>query len=632
MTETTAHDWSAVTPAAPCDICGRDRYCSRNGTAARCTKLSSHPTHGEGIAKTDRAGNDWWLYKLGGDDRPKSTLPEPTVPQTFDETLADADTLHKVYSSLLRQIGLVAQHRLQLKRRGFSLEQILDAADRLLYRSLPLRGRAKIVAKLIAAGAEKHFPHVPGFIQKTGDDGSRYWTLAGSPGMLIPVRDIEGRIVALKIRRDDAKHGKYQWLTSRKKRDGKVCGVGPGSPLHIPLHDGTSKTVRITEGPLKADIATMLTGTLTIALPGVGAWKRAKAIVHQAGAESAVIAMDADAIRNPDVARAIEGLATELPLSGFSVTAERWNEADGKGIDDLLLGGKQPYEMGGPELQEWVSTVAEESSNVANQSSSRTPIEITADEWIAIRDTTTALGADDTLFQRQGQLVKLIRLPADELEHGIKRVKLTPKLIAAKPHYIRELITRHCYVYKEVETESGTAIRHIGPPDWLYRGIAERGHWDDIRTIAGFTEVPIMRADGSILTAPGYDPDSQIVYLCDGEPPVIPDNPTHAQAVVARDRLMDLFHDFPFASGTDRAAALSGILTKSCRDCIPGCVPMFLIESAEAGTGKGLYCGVNGIITTGREFPTMNNPTDVEETRKAITSCLIAGNSTIVLD
>src|SRR5690606_14658084 len=49
-------------------------------------------------------------------------------------------------------------------------------------------------------------------------------------------------------------------------------------------------------------------------------------------------------------------------------------------------------------------------------------------------------------------------------------------------------------------------------------------------------------------------------------------------------------------------------------------------------TGKGLYCDVAGIIATGREMPKMNNPPNVEETRKAITSCLMAGDSTIVLD
>lgn len=262
----------------------------------------------------------------------------------------------------------------------------------------------------------------------------------------------------------------------------------------------------------------------------------------------------------------------------------------------------------------------------------RHPVEITPDEFIAIGEGIAGLAVDSTLFQRQGQLVKLIRIPEDEIEFGIKRIRHTPKLIAAKPHYIRELITRRCFVHKIVESDEDDNIRQIAPPDWLYRGITERGHWDDIKTIAGFTEVPILRADGTILNAPGYDPDSKMVYLCDGEPPTIPDKPTHAQAVAARDHLMDVFHDFPFASGHDRAAALVGILTKFCRDCIPGCVPMFLIESADAGTGKGLYCDITGIITTGREMPKMCNPTDVEETRKAITSCLMAGDSTIVLD
>ena len=75
------------------------------------------------------------------------------------------------------------------------------------YRSHQLKGRAETVAKLIEAGHERHLPHVPGFVQQTNKNGKRYWTLAGSPGMLIPVRDVEGRIVGIKIRKDDVGKG-----------------------------------------------------------------------------------------------------------------------------------------------------------------------------------------------------------------------------------------------------------------------------------------------------------------------------------------------------------------------------------------------------------------------------------------
>jgi hypothetical protein len=533
--------WTPCTPEAPCQVCGRDRWCSRNGSALRCTKLDFHPTYGQGVRRMDKTGGEWWLFRTQDDDRREWNIPEPTVEQTHAEKLADADTLHKVYSALLGVLSLSQPHQAALLRRGLPPEQVAHFDDLLQYRSLELTGRAEAVAKLIEAGHEPLLPHVPGFIQKANKAGRRYWTLAGSPGMLIPVRDVEARILALKIRRDDAGSGKYQWLTSRKKRDDAVCGVSPGAPVHIPHFTGERSVIRCTEGPLKADIATMLTGTLTIAVPGVDSWNRVPAVAGQLGAKRVLVAMDADAGSNPAVARAIEGLALELPQRGFEVEVERWDEADGKGIDDLLLAGKVPEALSGQAVCEWIGELAETAGKAsAAQIGDRVAVQVVADEWRTVEATIEALASDESLFQRTGQLVKLIRLPADELDHGVKRTRRTPKLIGCRAHFIRERITKQCFLFKSVESEHGTIEKQASPPEWLYRGIADRGHWDHIRPITGFTEVPILRADGSVLCTHGCDERSQVVYLCDGDPPDVPDAPTREQAITSRDALLDL--------------------------------------------------------------------------------------------
>ena len=70
------------------------------------------------------------------------------------------------------------------------------------------------------------------------------WSVAGATGMLVPVRNIEGRIVALKIRADEAEGSKYTYLSSTK-----YGGPGPGSQVHVPLHDDLDlNVVRLTEG------------------------------------------------------------------------------------------------------------------------------------------------------------------------------------------------------------------------------------------------------------------------------------------------------------------------------------------------------------------------------------------------
>src|SRR5262249_10341255 len=152
---------------------------------------------------------------------------------------ADADTLDRIYSSLLSRLQLSESHRDGLRQRGLSDAEI----DRRRYRSLPVHGRARLAQEL----REQHGDavlRVPGIIVRERE-GRRYLTVAGAAGLLIPVRDAAGRIVALAVRRDDKGNGpRYSWLSS--SRHG---GPGPGAPAHVPLGvTAPVELVRVTEG------------------------------------------------------------------------------------------------------------------------------------------------------------------------------------------------------------------------------------------------------------------------------------------------------------------------------------------------------------------------------------------------
>lgn len=164
---------------------------------------------------------------------------------------------------LLRRLG-----KSDLRRRGLT-DVVIDHRE---YRSLPRSGRVKIASEL-------HVKHgdfvlgVPGVIRRE-KNGEGYLSIAGSEGLLIPVRDIDGRIVALKIRRDaDADGSRYTYLSSKK-----YGGPGPSSSVYIPFGiTAPAPTVRLTEGELKADIAYTIRrskqGT-TDRLPGSGGERR----------------------------------------------------------------------------------------------------------------------------------------------------------------------------------------------------------------------------------------------------------------------------------------------------------------------------------------------------------------------
>src|SRR5262249_35092364 len=142
------------------------------------------------------------------------------------------------------------------------------------YRTLG-KDRRDAVRRLCEAGLEGVLPSVPGFVLKEQGEGPPVWSLTGRGGILVPVRDVRRRIVGLKVRADDGGEPRYAYLSSKKHG-----GAGPGSPVHVPPFEGGAGTVRVTEGELKADVATALGGVLTVGLPGVSAWRQAAGVLR----------------------------------------------------------------------------------------------------------------------------------------------------------------------------------------------------------------------------------------------------------------------------------------------------------------------------------------------------------------
>jgi hypothetical protein len=114
----------------------------------------------------------------------------------------------------------------------------------------------------------------------------------------------------------------------------------------VPLHSGLqTATVRLTEGELKADVATVLSQTLTISAPGATTWRATLPVLQRFGPRKVFVAFDADWRSNVVVRRALTDGVQALRAAGFLVLVETWDAADGKGIDDVLVAGHQPRSL-----------------------------------------------------------------------------------------------------------------------------------------------------------------------------------------------------------------------------------------------------------------------------------------------
>jgi len=321
--------WIRVSKHLPCKICKSADWCSitRDGAVAKCMRVES----GCFKSKDDRNGGHYYLHRLTVGPHFDSNVPVQSSPEP---ARADVETLSEVYTALLARLSLSELHRENLQGRGLDD----NAIEKCGFKTLRVQGRSRIVGDLRGFFGDKLLG-VPGFIAKHGRSGP-YLTLSGSAGLLVPCRDRVGRVMALKVRRDDAiqDRPRYSYISSVDHG-----GPGPGSPLHFPLGwPEEAEVVRLIEGELKADIVQELTGLPTLSIPGASNWRPALHELKALGCKTVRLAFDVDASDNPIVARGLSACSDALAEAGFAVQLERWCVADGKGLDDLLAAGKTP--------------------------------------------------------------------------------------------------------------------------------------------------------------------------------------------------------------------------------------------------------------------------------------------------
>jgi len=248
--------------------------------------------------------------------------PPPAPKIMDDQSSAELSTRHAVYSHMLKVLSLEHMHKADLLRRGLSESEIVRKG----YRSIPQdpKSRWKITRYLTEKGFS--LEGVPGFFTRNGRFGV-FWDFVSPAGYLIPVRNQNQLIQAMQVRLDE---GKYRWFSSY----GLPNGTSSNAPAH---YTGGEGTVWVTEGPLKADVASALMLTPFVGIPGVGAWREATDLLNSLRSKEIVVAFDADQKTNKEVQKALCAFIQNLEANGFKPMNCTWPDIYGKGIDDVML-------------------------------------------------------------------------------------------------------------------------------------------------------------------------------------------------------------------------------------------------------------------------------------------------------
>lgn len=296
--------------------------------------------------------------------------------QIESSPIASDDVLDKAYRTLLRfdVFKLSASHKANLLKRGLDEETIVRNG----YRTFPTAVPEKILkqerayyaknwAKLRSADPilqrtkEEHImlglaigaymqthniqiEGVPGFFKIL----DRWCFLITGSGIVIPTRNMEGKITSLQVRRD---HGSVRYMTVSSK--GLPLGVAENiSRCHWPLENSSLTSGRLpeiilTEGPLKADVALHLarkSGNVNfpiafVAIQGVNNTKSLFAdceILKQNGLKCITNALDMDRATNVNVMKGSQNLTRKFHELGMDVEHLLWDaEFAQKHIDTL---------------------------------------------------------------------------------------------------------------------------------------------------------------------------------------------------------------------------------------------------------------------------------------------------------
>jgi hypothetical protein len=148
---------------------------------------------------------------------------------------------------------------------------------------------------------------------------------------------------------------------------------------------------------------------------------------------------------------------------------------------------------------------------------------------------------------------------------------------------------------------------------------------DTIREVTRITDLPVFAPGRAEPLTVGYDADSRVLVTG-----TLATNPMSVDAALGL-ILDDLLVDFPFATDADRTNAVALFLTPFVRDML-GATPIFLIDAATPGTGKGLLVDLFHTVWTGKPAPLSGLSLDAEEQRKLITTLLMTAPTAVVFD
>lgn len=224
------------------------------------------------------------------------------------------------------------------------------------------------------------------------------------------------------------------------------------------------------------------------------------------------------------------------------------------------------------------------------------------------------------------QSARLVQIGQDDKKH--------PIIMQLGIAELKNALSRSADYYRLKEKGDEIIPVEISPPKEIAEAILalNPGEWK-FPSLEAIVETPVIRPDGSILDAPGYDEATRLYYYPQEgmKDCKIPDHPTKKDIAAALAIVDEAIGEFPYVDQADRANAYALLLTPFIRPSVRH-VPLGLIDAPKQGTGKGLLSDTISVTSTGASAAILTLSDSDEELQKNITSLLIEGVTIITID
>lgn len=169
------------------------------------------------------------------------------------------------------------------------------------------------------------------------------------------------------------------------------------------------------------------------------------------------------------------------------------------------------------------------------------------------------------------------------------------------------------------------------PPARHITALFDSEGYSHLPALTGIARQPHLRQDGSLVRDAGFDPATGLFGVFDARQFNVPDHPTKLQAQNALEEICGLLTEFEFATPTDFAAALAGMLTAAIRQSLPT-APMFHYKAPQIASGKSYLQSITSTMASPGSLSAVAFPTTDEECQKLLLATLLSSPAVVAFD